>query len=242
MRYCQGVTSPWRKQQAAATRRQIALAARRRFSADGYAATTIEAIAAEAGVAPATVYKVFGTKRAMAGELLALVDKEAGIEGFREILATGEDPRGLLATVVQLGRSLFEHSGDIISAVRGAAAVEPEFAGVYAEGRRRHMTGCRTLADRLAGMGALRDGIDASWAAGVISMYSDNETFDKLTTLFGWTLDQCQERLTGQLCQLLLGPGQRHQSPNTAGRSPTRAGRQRRAGGTDGAGRSGHAD
>ena len=213
------MTSPWRKQQAAATRRQIALAARRRFSADGYAATTIEAIAAEAGVAPATVYKVFGTKRAMAGELLALVDKEAGIEGFRQILATGEDPRGLLATVVQLGRSLFEHSGDIISAVRGAAAVEPEFAGVYAEGRRRHMTGCRTLADRLATLGALRDGIDASWAAGVISMYSDNETFDKLTTLFGWTLDQCQERLTGQLCQLLLGPGQRHQSPNTAGRS-----------------------
>ena len=51
-------------------------------------------------------------------------------------------------------------------------------------------------------------------------MYSDNETFDKLTTLFGWTLDQCQERLTGQLCQLLLGPGQRHQSRNTAGRSP----------------------
>jgi AcrR family transcriptional regulator len=210
------VTSPWRKQQAAATRRQIALAARRRFSADGYAATTIEAIAAEAGVAPATVYKVFGTKRAMAGELLALVDKEAGIKGFRQILTTGEDPRGLLATVVQLGRSLFEHSGDIISAVRGAAAVEPEFAGVYAEGRRRHMTGCRTLADRLAGLGALRNGIDAAWAAGVISMYSDNETFDKLTTLFGWTLDQCQERLTGQLCQLLLRPGQRHHSPNTA--------------------------
>jgi hypothetical protein len=119
---------------------------------------------------------------------------------------------------VQLGRSLFEHSGDIISAVRGAAAVEPEFASVYAEGRRRHMTGCRTLADRLATLGALREGIDASWAAGVISMFTDNETFDKLTTLFGWTLDQCQERLTSHLCQLLLGPGQRHRSPDTAAR------------------------
>ena len=99
------------------------------------------------------------------------------------------------------------------------------------------MTGCRTLADRLAGMGALRNGIDASWAAAVISMHSDNETFDKLTTLFGWTLDQCQERLTGQLCQLLLSPGQRHQSPNTAARSPSRAGRQHRAEGAGGAGR-----
>lgn len=234
------MTSPWRKQQAAATRRQIALAARRRFSAAGYAAATIEAIAAEAGVAPATVYKVFGTKRAMAGELLALVDEEAGIEGFRQILSTGEDPGELLATAVQLGRSLFEHSGDIIAAVRGAAAVEPEFAGVYAEGRRRHMTGCHMLAERLAGMGALRTGIDTSWAAGVISMQSDYESFDKLTTLFAWTLDQCQQRLTAQLCQLLLAPGQPHQPPTTAGRPPARAGRQHHADGADGASRSRH--
>ena len=235
------MTSPWRKQQAAATRRQIALAARRRFAADGYAATTIEAIAAEAGVAPATVYKVFGTKRAMAGELLALVDQEAGIDRFRQIIATSQDPRTLLATVVQLGRSLFEHSGDIIAAVRGAAAVEPEFAGVYAEGRRRHMTGCRTLAGRLASLGALRDGIDTTWAAGVISLCADNDTYEKLTTLFGWTPGQCQERLTRHLCDLLLGHGQQHTSSNTAGRSPSRAGRQPRASGASSAGRSGHA-
>ncbi len=220
------MTSPWRKQQAAVTRRQIALAARRRFSADGYAAATIEAIAAEAGVAPATVYKVFGTKRAMAGELLALVDEEAGIEGFRESLAGGEDPWALLATAVQLGRSLFEHSGDIIDAVRGAAAVEPEFAGVYGEGRRRHMAGCRMLAGRLATMGVLRDGLDETSAAGVISLFADHETFEKLTSLFGWTLDQCEERLTGQLCELLLGPRRRRRSPSrTSGPGSHRAAR-----------------
>jgi AcrR family transcriptional regulator len=201
------VTSPWRKQQAAATRRQIALAARRRFSADGYSATTIEAIAIEAGVSPATVYKVFGTKRAMAGELLTLVDEQAGIEGFRALLAIGTDPSELLATCVQLGRSLFEHSGDIIAAVRGAAAVEPDFAGVYAEGRRRHRAGCTSLAQRLHTMGALRDGIDDAWAAGIISLCTDNDTFDKLTNLFGWTLDECEERLTAEARELLLRTG-----------------------------------
>jgi AcrR family transcriptional regulator len=206
MRYCQGVTSPWRKQQAAGTRRQIALAARRRFSAEGYSATTIEAIAAEAGVSPATVYKIFGTKRAMAGELLTLVDEQAGIEGFRGLLATGTDPWELLATCVRLGRSLFEHSGDIIAAVRGAAEVEPEFAEVYAEGRRRHRDGCTSLAQRLHAMGALRDGIDAAWAAGIISLSTDNDTFDKLTNLFGWTLDECEKRLTAHARELLLRP------------------------------------
>jgi AcrR family transcriptional regulator len=200
------VTSPWRKQQAAVTRRQIALAARRRFSAEGYSAATIEAIATEAGVSPATVYKVFGTKRAMAAELLTLVDEQAGIEGFRALLATGTDPWELLATAVQLGRSLFEHSGDIITAVRGAAEVEREFAEVYAEGRRRHWAGCTSLAQRLDTMGALNDGIDATWAAGVISLSTDNDTFDKLTNLFSWTLDECEKRLTAQARQLLLRP------------------------------------
>ncbi|HLI56474.1 MAG TPA: TetR/AcrR family transcriptional regulator [Actinomycetota bacterium] len=212
------MTSPWRKQQAAATRRQIALAARRRFSADGYAATTIDAIAAEAGVAPATVYKVFGTKRAMAGELLSLVDEMAGIEGFRQSLATAQDPRALLATAVEIGRNIFEHSGDIIAAVRGAAEVEPEFASVFAEGRRRHVAGTGTIADRLVAMGALREGIDASWAAGTISLFADHETFEKLTRLFGWSLDECQERLTAQLCELLLGP-RRRRSPTTKARN-----------------------
>lgn len=134
---------------------------------------------------PATEYKVFGTKRAMAGELLTLVDDLAEIEGFRQSLATSEDPWALLATGEQLCRRFFEHSGDIIAAVRGAAEVEPEFAGVFAEGRRRHLAGTRALADRLVAMGSLRDGIDASWAAGTISLFTDNETFDKLTSLYG---------------------------------------------------------
>ncbi|MDP9073363.1 MAG: TetR/AcrR family transcriptional regulator, partial [Actinomycetota bacterium] len=199
------VTSPWRIQQAAATRRQIVLAARRRFAADGYSATTIEAIAAEAGVATATVYKAFGTKRAMAGALLDLIDDEAGVSRYAVTLATGEDPWALLQTAVQLDRSLFEHCGDIIAAVRGAAEVEPEFAGISAEGHRRHTADPTALADRLAALGALRADIDPTSAAGVIGMYAHHDTFALLTTHYGWTIDQCQERLTAQLCELLLG-------------------------------------
>jgi AcrR family transcriptional regulator len=199
------VTSPWRTQQAAATKRHIVLAARRRFAADGYAATTVEAIAAEAGVAQATVYKAFGTKRAMAGALNELIDEEAGIEGFVDAIATGSDPWELLHTAVQLNRSLFEHCGDIIAAVRGAAAVEPDFADVYAEGQRRHTAGTMFLADRLAAMGALRDDIDPAAAAGIIGMYAHNETFAMLTADYGWTINQCEERLTSQVCEMLLG-------------------------------------
>src|SRR3954447_16667619 len=54
--------SPRRREQAAATRRAILEAAQTLFLRDGYAATTMAAIASEARVALKTVYVNFETK------------------------------------------------------------------------------------------------------------------------------------------------------------------------------------
>jgi AcrR family transcriptional regulator len=62
-------TSSYRQQQAAATRIRIADAARQLFAQRGYGATSMEAIAAEAGVGVRTVYSAFGSKR----EILSLI-------------------------------------------------------------------------------------------------------------------------------------------------------------------------
>ena len=59
-----------RQAQAAATRRSILDAAHRRFVADGYVATTMEGIAAEAAVSLKTVYVGFGTKARLIGRAL----------------------------------------------------------------------------------------------------------------------------------------------------------------------------
>src|SRR5260370_17833852 len=59
-----------RRPRAQATRRRIRDAARRLFVERGYVATTIEAIAGEAGVAVPTVYLAFGTKPALLAALL----------------------------------------------------------------------------------------------------------------------------------------------------------------------------
>jgi AcrR family transcriptional regulator len=57
--------STYRQEQAAATRERIASAARKLFVEHGYGATTLAAIAAEAGVAEPTVYAVFGSKKGL---------------------------------------------------------------------------------------------------------------------------------------------------------------------------------
>src|SRR5436305_1842881 len=61
-----------REQKARATRRGVLDAAETLFLAVGYAATTMTAIADAADVAVQTVYAIFGTKRAILTELLAV--------------------------------------------------------------------------------------------------------------------------------------------------------------------------
>ena len=60
-----------REQKALLTRHRILDAAESLFIRDGYALTTIAAIAVAADVAVQTVYAVFGNKRAILNELLA---------------------------------------------------------------------------------------------------------------------------------------------------------------------------
>ena len=87
-----------REEQAKATRAAIVHAAYRLFVADGYAVTTIQAIADEAGVAVQTVYAGFGNKRRVLDEVIeaAIVgDDPTPVADRPEItaLATEPDPR-----------------------------------------------------------------------------------------------------------------------------------------------------
>src|SRR3954452_22905822 len=61
-----------RADQAVATRRRVVDAAGRLFTQHGYAATTLQRVADEAGVAVQTVYFHFGNKRTLLKELVDL--------------------------------------------------------------------------------------------------------------------------------------------------------------------------
>ncbi len=219
--YCQEVVT-WRQQQAAGTRRQIVGAARRLFVASGYAGTTVEAIAAEAGVALATVYKAFGTKAAIARELNKLIDDEADMAGFNQRIATETSPAELIRLSVALTRSLHERCGDIIATARSAGAVDATLASVYAEGTRRHDDGVRGLVSKLEAADALAPGLTTTRAAGLLSTLCSVEAFADLTTRFGWTASQCENWITSALCQLLLNPAANSNATPPNSRLPVR--------------------
>ena len=219
-------TAPtWRQRQAAETKKQIVRAARRLFVASGYAGTTVEQIAAEAGVAVATVYKAFGTKAAIARDLNDLIDEEAGTTSLAGRIEAETDPARLIALTVARLRTQHERCGDIIAAIRSGAAVDATLADVWAEGTRRYDDGIRKLTSKLRAEGALRPGIDQAQAAGLLSVLCSTEAFTDLTTRHGWTASQWETWTGSALRQLLLRepPARGDTGPPTSDRTPIRS-------------------
>jgi len=144
-----------RTDQAQRTKAEIAQAARRLFTANGWAATTVKEVAQEAGVAVPTVYAAYGNKTGLAVALADAADLAADLPSqLAGLEAAQGDPARQLAAMAGYDRRLFERAGDLIVMIREAGRSEPELASLYGEGRRR--------AD------AFRAEVFASWPAGAL--------------------------------------------------------------------------
>src|SRR4051812_30475885 len=124
--------SPRRREQAAATRREILQAAQRLFEEQGYAATTMAAIAAEAGVALKTVYVAFETKsgllRALWHLLLRGDEADAPVaqrEWYRKVIDE-PDPERKLRLAARSSRVVKVRAANLMGVIRTAAPADPE--------------------------------------------------------------------------------------------------------------------
>ena len=199
-----GYTSERRHQQAQATRRDIVAAARRLFAERGYAATSMADIAHAAGVAVQTIYASCGSKREIVLALVDAIDEEADVGSLAQEITTSDQPGEILALGVRLTRQLHERCGDIIAALLSAAAVEPDAAAAMSEGKRRHRDGCARAAQRIGGLGGLRDDVSADEAGALIAAFTWQPVYAQLRSEHGWTLDECERQLTVALARALL--------------------------------------
>jgi len=202
-----GMTRPAgtrRHQQAAETRCTILATARRLFSDRGYSATTISAIAAEAGVAVQTIYDSVGPKRAILLALLDVMDDEAGVANACREIAQQSDPATQIALGVKITRQFPERFGELIGTLLSAAPVEPDAAEALNEGMRRHRAGTHSLIRYLADHQILRPDLTVDRAADIFGLMTSVSTFRQLTEDYGWTFDECQVWITDTLIRLLL--------------------------------------
>ena len=188
------------------TRRDILRAARRLFAERGYAATSINDIAEEAGVAIQTIYARLGSKRGMLLALIDLIDEEAGVGSLAEEVTSAARPLGALRAGVHLTRSFQERCGDIIEALFTATGAEPELADAVAEGQRRHREGARITIDRIQALGGLRNDVSPDRAQALLALSTNHEAWRELTSGYQLDWDPAEDWLVDALSRALLVP------------------------------------
>jgi AcrR family transcriptional regulator len=205
--------SPLREEQARLTQRRILDAANRLLLEQGYTATTMAAVATEAGVSTQTVYKTFGTKPALVKRLydVTLVGDDEPIP-FAErpeavALRTETDPRRLLAGYALLGRGLVERLGPLLRVlVGGARAGDPELRDFVDTVNGERLAGSTQIVAHLAGMGALRPGLSQERARDAIWMLNSVEVWSLLTEQRGWSGDEYADWVGKAMADAVLAP------------------------------------
>jgi AcrR family transcriptional regulator len=136
----------------------------------GYAATSIEAIAA-AGVAVATVYAVLGSKRAILLALLDTMERAAGVARLQvDLAAARARPLRQLELLIDLDCRLFERNLDVLEILRDARTADPRLTSIWREGGRRRRRGQASLVRAWVDAKVLapglrpRDAADVLWA------------------------------------------------------------------------------
>jgi AcrR family transcriptional regulator len=211
--------SPRRRQQAATTRREILEAAQRLFERDGYAATTMAAIAAEANVALKTVYVAFETKSGVLRALWHLVlrgDEEdvpvAERRWYRELLEE-PDPERQLRLNARNSRVGKLRIGNVIEVIRAAAPIDPEIAALWDRIQTEYHANQRAVVQSVHEKGALAASLDVDRAADILWTLNNPTVWQLLVGRRGWTPDQYEQWCADTACSQLLGP--RRRKPRT---------------------------
>jgi AcrR family transcriptional regulator len=183
-----------RREQARQTGEAILETARALFLRDGFAPTTIAAIASGAGVSVDTVYKRFGGKpglvRAICEQALAGDGREHAEARSDALHIAERDPRAIIRGWGALTAEVAPRVAPILLLVRAGAAADPEMAQLQAQMNDRRLDRMTDNARRLADAGHLREGVTVELAAEVMWTYSSPELYELLVLARRWPLER----------------------------------------------------
>jgi AcrR family transcriptional regulator len=185
-------------------------AARRLFLERGYGATTIEAISELSDVPPATVYRLFSSKR---GILKALLD--VSIVGDDEAVAVADrppvpsllanpHPKSQLAGIVAIAAQINSSTAAIYRILVSAAESDPDAAALVDELTRQRQEGQGRIARSLARARALRPRLRERYAGDIIYALLSPEVYGLLVVDRGWRPQRYEAWLTQTLVDQLV--------------------------------------
>jgi AcrR family transcriptional regulator len=201
-----------RKEQAAATRREILDAAQRRFESDGYAATTMQAIAAEAGVALKTVYVAFETKSGLLRALWHVLlrgdagDAPMGQRRWYQELLAEPDPERQLRMNASASRTVKVRAAPIMDVIRSAAPLDADIAELWSRIQSEFYAMQRPVVESLHAKDALKPELDVTRACDILWSLNHPDVWQLLVGQRGWTPAEYEQWFGDTVCaQLLAG-------------------------------------
>jgi AcrR family transcriptional regulator len=200
-----------RRARAQQTRDEIAEVARQLFVENGYTGTTIADVARQASVSPETIYKAFGSKRALLDAAVTSSirgDTEATpLRARPEIDAIRQepDPRRQLEMYGHLLAQVNPRLAPLVRVMREAASSDPELAAALSELNGNRLESMNEFASLLARRRALRPGISKPRARDVLWTLNSPELYELLVLERGWSDREYARWVASQLTAALLG-------------------------------------
>jgi AcrR family transcriptional regulator len=202
--------SPRRREQAASTRREILAAAQRLFEQQGFAATKMSEIAAEAGVALKTVYTAFETKsgvlRALWNLLLRGDEDDVPVMNrnwYREVLEE-PDPERQLRLNAHNSRVVKTRIAALLDVIRHAAPLDPDIDALWSRIQSDFYDNQREIVKVLHGKKALRPGLNVARATDILWTLNHPDMWQLLVGQRNWTPAQYERWFADTACAQLL--------------------------------------
>ncbi len=200
-----------RRARARQTRRAILDAAITLFTAHGYGATTLQAIADEAGVAVQTIYATLKTKSAILAETLDVaiagddepltVDERDWMNGVWTAETGGER---LMAYAEAVGQ-IMDRAGDMFTVVANAALTDPRVTDLAVETQQRRREGAARVVRSVTEVSDLASGLSPERATDVVWLLNSPAVHQQLVRAAGWSAEEYVAWLGRALQRELLG-------------------------------------
>jgi AcrR family transcriptional regulator len=200
-----------RQEQARRSRARVLAAARRRFLDEGYAATALPAVAADAGVSVESVYKAFRNK---AGVLKAIFD--VAVAGDDEPVAIMD--RSWVAAIraePDIATQLHMYSDHLVAAMprtapvlllaRDTAGLDADVAAVWRQLQDERLAGMTAFATELTASGQTRAGLSTADVRDVLWTFNSVSIYELLVLERGWRTERYGRFVADALVAAVVG-------------------------------------
>jgi AcrR family transcriptional regulator len=208
-----GYVSATRTERAQNTRTRVIEAATRLFVQQGYATTSIRAIATEAGVSVPTVELLFGTKAQLLHVVIDVAvagDDEPVPVLSRGWAADARSARNLadfLSVVAQVLSEAQARSAGVMLAAYEAAASDPDIQLLIMDRESQRERTTNWIVNGVVDRAGLRPELDRAGAIDTVWMLMDPVIFNRLTRHRGWSLDRYASWFADSVTRLVVDTG-----------------------------------